>query len=269
MARRSSLERRFSAMLNGQLNRTPVTRRARLVTTLAAVMITVLIAGFGAAQAFSSFSGSVLDATDRVVPGVTLVLANLQSRAKYEIRTDAAGRFEFVGLPPGDYTWEAALPGFRRLRGSLAVAGRDIRQDLNLQVGSLEETLTITGGPSSSAPTRDASGNVEEIRRRERTRPCAAGPTGGTINAPRKIGNANPRYPEHLSAAKIGGPVVLDLVIDASGDVGSVSVVSSPHPGLEIAAIEAVRQWQFTATMLNCVPVEVSMRVTANFVAQP
>ena len=45
----------------------------------------------------------MVDATSRVMPGVTLVLVDNQSQAKYEIKSDEAGRFTFVGLPRGQY----------------------------------------------------------------------------------------------------------------------------------------------------------------------
>ena len=103
-------------MLNASTNRSPLTRPARLATTVAVVAVSVLIAGLGAAQTFSTFSGSVLDSTNRVVPRVTVALINTQSQAKYSIQSDGTGRFEFVGLPPGDYLFEANGPGFATRR---------------------------------------------------------------------------------------------------------------------------------------------------------
>jgi TonB family protein len=94
------------------------------------------------------------------------------------------------------------------------------------------------------------------------------GPIGGNIRAPRKLTDVKPRYPDHLSAAGVGGIVVLNALVDTNGDVSEVSVVRSPNPDLEVAAVEAVRQWQFTSTVLNCVPIEVKMRVTVNFLTQ-
>jgi len=262
-------------MLNGHLNRTPITRPMRMATTIAVVIVTVLIAGFGAAQTFSTFSGSVFDSTNRVVPGVTLVLTNSRNLAKYEIKTDRTGRFEFVGLPPGDYTWEAASPGFNKLAGTVSVAGRNVQQDVALQVGSLQETVTIRAkagertGDTSGSLTRRTAGSVDAIRREQNAKNvCQNDPIGGQIKPPRKITDVRPRYPAQLSAAGIAGVVELDARIGTDGDVVDVSVVKSVHPELDAAAVEAVQLWQFTSTLLNCAPVEVKMKVTLNFAVE-
>ena len=73
-----------------------------------------------------------------------------------------------------------------------------------------------------------------------------------------------PIYPEGSS---ISGVVTMDAVIGTDGTVREVRVVSSPHPALDRAAADAVRQWEFTPTMLNCTPIDVRMTVTASFVA--
>ena len=75
-------------------------------------------------------------------------------------------------------------------------------------------------------------------------------------------------YPQQLSDANIGGTVVLQARIDTEGRISSVDVASPAHPDLDAAAIEAVRQWEFDSTILNCTKVEVRMRVTVNFVAR-
>jgi TonB family protein len=61
--------------------------------------------------------------------------------------------------------------------------------------------------------------------------------------------------------------VILEVLIGIDGTVRDVQV-SSGDPDLGSAATEAVRQWEFSPTYLNCTPVEVHMNVTANFVAK-
>ena len=62
------------------------------------------------------------------------------------------------------------------------------------------------------------------------------------------------------------GVVPIDAVIGTDGSVTSVRVVSAQvHPAFAIAAIDAVRQWRFTPTLLNSDAVEVVMMVSVQF----
>ena len=61
----------------------------------------------------------------------------------------------------------------------------------------------------------------------------------------------------------------MDAVIGTDGTVQEVRNVNGPHPDLETAAVAAVRQWQFTPTLLNCEPIDVSMKVTTTFGVEP
>jgi TonB family protein len=269
IARHSSLERRVRAMLNDRTNRMPATRAARIATVAVALSLAVALAA--AQTAFAAFSGTVFDETNSFIPGATLILTNPQSQAKYEVISDRTGHFEFVGLPPGEYQLETRMMGFAPLRGALTLNGQNARRDLVLQVGSLEETITVMGGPpTADRASGSARGSTAVARRPDPT--CSnvpAGGMGGNIRAPWKIKDVKPTYPQQLSDANIGGTVVLQARIDTEGKISSVDVVSPAHPDLDAAAIEAVRQWEFDSTILNCTKVEVRMRVTANFVARP
>ena len=65
-------------------------------------------------------------------------------------------------------------------------------------------------------------------------------------------------------AAGVQGIVILEALIEQDGSVGDVRVLRSIAL-LDQAAVEAVRQWRFTPTLLNGQPVEVLMTVTVNF----
>ena len=67
-----------------------------------------------------------------------------------------------------------------------------------------------------------------------------------------------------LAAARVQGVVILEAVIGPNGNVTDVKVLRSVAL-LDDAAIEAVRQWVYTPTLLNGVPVPVIMTVTVNF----
>jgi periplasmic protein TonB len=87
---------------------------------------------------------------------------------------------------------------------------------------------------------------------------------GGTIRPPVKIRDAQPVYPQMAIAARIEGIVIIDATIGADGQVLQVRLLR-PLPFLDRAALDAVRQWQFTPTLLNGVPVPVLMTVTVRF----
>lgn len=87
---------------------------------------------------------------------------------------------------------------------------------------------------------------------------------GGTIGPPTKIKNVNPVYPPEAKAAGVEGVVVIEARIEGDGRVSHTRVLQSV-PGLDEAAVDAVRQWEFTPTLLNGKPTPVIMTVTIAF----
>jgi TonB family protein len=277
MARPSSLEGRIRAMLNAKVNRKPLTRWSRLFTIVSLLSLTLPMAGLGGQSTFFTVSGSILDGTNRVLPNVIVLLTSTSSQARHEVRSDGTGRFEFVGVPNGEYVLEAKEPGFATFRDKVTVAGRNIDRNIELQVGSLMETITVSDRVGQR-PSADQAEKAQQIRQRaqdmlkhalEQCSSGGAGPVGGNILAPKKLLDVKPEYPENLKTAKVGGVVVMEAVIGIDGTTKDVQVMSSPEPDLGNAAVEAVRQWQFSATLLNCTPIEVRMQVMVNFTIQP
>ena len=215
IARPSSLERRVSAMLNTRVNRTPITRAARLA--IIGALSAVAIAVASAQGAFSTFSGTVFDPLNGYLPGVTMTLTNTQSGAKHEIRSDRTGHFEFVGLPPGAYTLQAILPGFSVLSGTLDLTGRDLQRDVTLKIGQLEETISIWASKAGD----NASAAAPAAKRRPAPdkfaamKSCSegmasAGAMGGNLRQPTKLVDVKPRYPAQLAESGTGGVLVFD-----------------------------------------------------------
>ena len=60
----------------------------------------------------------------------------------------------------------------------------------------------------------------------------------------------------------------MDARIGPDGLVRDVKVLGPAHPDLAKAAMDAVWQWEFDSTLLNCVPVEVAMTVTVTFAVE-
>ena len=87
---------------------------------------------------------------------------------------------------------------------------------------------------------------------------------GGQVKYPTKVHHVAPIYPRLAQDARVDGLVILEAVIAADGRVQDVRVLRS-KPLLDQAAVDAVRQWRFTPTLLNGIPVPVIMTVTVNF----
>jgi len=132
-------------------------RRASIVTGW---LVTGLIALPSMAHAqgavLATVTGIVQDSSGAVLPGVTVEMSSpvLIERVRAAV-TDSTGRYRLTNLPTGTYTLTAALPGFNTVRREgLELSGSfTATVNLSLQVGNLEETLTVTG----EAPVVDVS----------------------------------------------------------------------------------------------------------------
>ena len=87
---------------------------------------------------------------------------------------------------------------------------------------------------------------------------------GGGLQPPKKLKDVPPVYPPLAQEARVQGVVIVEVRIDEQGMVGDVRTLRS-IPLLDEAAIDAVKQWQYTPTLLNGVAVPVRMTVTVNF----
>jgi protein TonB len=87
---------------------------------------------------------------------------------------------------------------------------------------------------------------------------------GDRVKAPTKLKNVPPAYPAIAMSARVQGTVVLEVLVDEQGHVADARVLRS-IPLLDAAAIEAVRQWEFTPTLLDGSPQPIFMTVTVQF----
>jgi protein TonB len=108
----------------------------------------------------------------------------------------------------------------------------------------------VVGGIVGGLP--DAPAPVQAVR------------VGGQIKEPKKLKNIAPVYPDIAKQARVQGVVILECTISPQGKVTDVKVLRG-IPLLDQAAVEAVKQWVYTPTLLNGVPVPVIMTVTVNF----
>ena len=76
--------------------------------------------------------------------------------------------------------------------------------------------------------------------------------------------DVTPVYPPIALSAGIEGAVILEAVINERGEIERVKVLRS-QPLLDAAAVDAVRRWRYSPTLLSGVPVAVLLTITVNF----
>lgn len=243
-------------MLNNACDRRSISRSSRAFIFIGLLGLSVALAA--AQSSFATFSGSIADESARGVPGATVTLTSEARQAKYEVKTNAIGRFEFVGLPPGEYVAEAVGMGFQPLKDGVIISGQNIQRSYTLKLGTLQETVSVTEGG------REPASRIKEVVPKPRPA-CVPLAAGGQIVPPRKIRDYAPAYPENLRGTGVGGAVVMDGRIALDGFITDIRIVGDAHPDLASAAVAAVREWKFTETLLNCQPVDVALNITVNF----
>ena len=133
--------------------------RKTLVLTLFA--FACLLAFPLAARAQGSIAGSVKDHTGAVMPGVTVEASSpaLIEKTRTAV-SDSSGNYRIVDLPPGMYTVAFTLTGFKTVRREgVIIQGTFVAPvQAEMQVGTLEETITVSG-----TPTVDVSNNTAQF----------------------------------------------------------------------------------------------------------
>ena len=100
------------------------------------------------AHAQATIAGTVRDASGAVLPGVSVEASSttLIEKARTAV-TDGTGQYRLINLPPGSYTLTMTLQGFTTVRreGLELTAAAVTTIDIVMRLGSVEETITVTG----------------------------------------------------------------------------------------------------------------------------
>ena len=119
----------------------------------------------------SSLTGVVTDSSGGVIPGADVVARNNATAGEFRAVTDATGTFTIPALPPGTYTVNVSLMGFKTsiLPDVQLIAAQPARVKVTLEVGQLQETVTVTGateivqGESSSVATTLSTKQITSV----------------------------------------------------------------------------------------------------------
>jgi hypothetical protein len=146
---------------------------ARLSTrVLAAVVSIVALALVGAppleAQAVKgSLVGNISDSSGLVLPGVSVTITEVRTNISSSATTNESGYYVFSNLKDGTYRVVSTLSGFKRVvRDGVDVpVNATVRVDLKMEVGAIEESLTVVGTtPLLQTDRADTSRTIESVQ---------------------------------------------------------------------------------------------------------
>lgn len=138
-------------------------RRALAIPLLTAFLL-VSLAPRAFAQGTSDMRGTVADSSGGALPGVTIVVTNQETGTYREIISNADGSWYVPGLTPGTYQVAAELSGFKRFlrRGLPVVVGNTSTVTITMEIGGLEETVTVTSeAPIIDMTSKQIGGNID------------------------------------------------------------------------------------------------------------
>jgi TonB family protein len=176
-------------------------------------------------------------------------------------------RLDDVALPPAHETGprSESTPGTRRTVEAAPLAQPEgVSPDLHHENITGEVCACGPGGLADSAP--GSAFGLPEMPPpppvpQPRTPPIRL---HSGIKPPARLVSVPPAYPAMARLAHQEGIVIIEATIDEQGNVTETHILRS-IPLLDESAVAAVRQWKFSPTLLNGVPVSIVMTVTVNF----
>src|SRR5262245_4245568 len=110
----------------------------------------------------ATISGTVSDSTGAIVPGTKIVILNEETGISREVASDETGRYTAPSLGLGNYRVTASKDGFQtQIRSGITLTlGRQAIVNFELPVGSVAETVEVTGEAPLVETTKGALGSL-------------------------------------------------------------------------------------------------------------
>src|SRR5882672_12835804 len=138
-----------------------------LVSCLMPTAIVLLCAASARAQAVKGgLIGNIVDQSGFALPGVTVTITEVNTNISYSAVTNTSGNYVFSNLKDGKYRVSAELSGFKRVvrEGVEVPVNATPRVDLKMEVGAIEESVTVTGtSPLLQTDRADTSRIIESV----------------------------------------------------------------------------------------------------------
>jgi hypothetical protein len=107
------------------------------------------------AQSAANLYGTVTDAGGAAIPSAKIKVTDVATGVVTNTTSDSSGNYSFPSLAPAAYTVTVEAPGFKaeELKGIILTVNQNAREDIHLQVGSVDSTVEVT----AAAPLVDTS----------------------------------------------------------------------------------------------------------------
>jgi hypothetical protein len=127
-----------------------------------ALFLAGVLAGSAGAQTTSTIEGAVKDANGAVIAGATIKVSGSALSTERSVTSDAIGIFRVTALPAGTYTVVASQSGFAtRIFDKVELTlNRILTLDIQLEVGTVEERISITAAEQLLEPTASSTGGT-------------------------------------------------------------------------------------------------------------
>jgi hypothetical protein len=135
-----------------------------MVDRIGALLFAVFLALPASARAQdASVNGAAVDESNALLPGVTVTATEVATGRQVVGVTGQNGAYRLLGLPAGQYTLQAAPPGFASATTSVELlVGQNATINFTLKVASVEETLNVSGSaPLVDTKAAQVAGNVD------------------------------------------------------------------------------------------------------------
>src|SRR3954451_17055085 len=139
--------------------------RAWAAIGLLCVCVAALPSRLGAQSFQGGLRGTVKD-PQGVIPGATVTLVNDQNGVSRETVTNGVGEYSFPAIEPSTYTVRAAVQGFKTFeRKGVRIGTQEfLALDIQLEVGGVTETITVTGESPLIDTTNASTGDVIDTK---------------------------------------------------------------------------------------------------------
>jgi len=142
------------------------TKAGRLIAAVCFVAV-ALLSGAYAQEVRGTITGRVLDANKAIVPGAMVRITNEAQGTSVAVQTTDAGLFRAPNLIPGTYQVVVEVSGFKKyVRNGLELRiGETIEANVELEVGTVDQSVTITGDAPTLETATASQGQIVDSRR--------------------------------------------------------------------------------------------------------